>query len=101
AGVVVHADAKIEESAGNRGQCFKAGLEGGHQQSRGHALSRHIRHSEEVFLVRIFGGPGEDVIIIARDGVSRASGEGNLQTGYLWGSGGQEPFVDIASDFEI
>ncbi len=102
AGVMIEADGELAEREAFGGDGAQAGLQRGHEESGGDTFACDIGHDEHQLAAgeSVVGGI-EGVVIIAGDGILRTGVEGDLRVGNHWRSGGNEPGLDFASDFEI
>jgi len=102
ASVVIETDGEFAEREAFGGDGAQAGLERGHKESSGHAFAGDVGHDEHEFapdgsVVQWIEG----VVIIAGDGILRAGIEGDFGVGNCGRSGGNEPCLNFAGDFEI
>ena len=77
-------------------------MQSGHEEGGGDAFAGDVGHDEHEFAasVGVIGGI-ERVVIIAGDGILRASIEGDFGIWNHRRSGGNEPSLDFAGDFEV
>src|SRR3984957_3247750 len=102
ASILVEADGEFGERKALCGDRAQAGLKRGHQESSRHTFTGDVGHDQHEFAA--VGGVVsrvESVIVILGYGVLRTGVEGNFGIGNLWRSGGHEPGLDFAGDFEV
>ena len=102
ASVVIEAGGKLGEREAFGGDCPQAGLQRGHEESSGYAFAGDVGHDEHEFAA---GGSVvqwiESVVVIAGNGILRAGEKSDLGVRNHWRSGGNEPSLNFAGDFEI
>ncbi len=84
------------------GKRFEAGLKSGHEHGCGNTFAGDIGHGEyhAIFFVG-FAGTGKHIVVVAGDGVGRARGIGDRDSGNLRRSAGQQPGLNFARNLQI
>lgn len=102
ASVVIEADGEFAEGQIFGGDGAQAGLQGGHKERGGNAFAGDVGHDEHELAAggRIARGI-EGVVIVAGDGILRTGVERDFRIRNRRRSGGNEPSLDFAGDFEI
>ena len=87
--------------AGRAGEGMEAATETGHEEAGGDAFAGDVGYNEQDCGAGARAGHGENIVVVARNGVGGPGGEGNVEAAEVGRAVGDEPALDVASHLKV